>query len=175
MKKQEAFPSSYLNKEDLPAPPGTKHATVEDVRIETMPSGDKEEKPVMYFANGLKPMVLNGTNWDIMAEAYGPESNSWRGKPIELYIDPNVMYGGKRIGGVRVRTNGLVPTWSLQEALDACGSAGVDKEQLKAAITDAGGTGWNAARDTPIAQQLIAAASPSTVEHQPVDESDIPF
>ena len=175
MKKQEAFPSSYLNKEDLPAPPGTKHATVEDVRIETMPSGDKEEKPVLYFANGLKPMVLNGTNWDIMADAYGPESNDWRGKPIELYVDANVMYGGKRIGGIRVRTNGAVITWSLQVALDECGSAGVDKDQLKAAITAVGGTGWNAGRDTPIAMRLIAAASPSTQAHPPVDEDDIPF
>ena len=176
MKRTDAFPSSYLKQEDLPRPPGTMHATIEDVRTETMPSDDKAEKPVMYFANGsTKPMVLNGGNWDLLEAAYGEDSDSWRGKPIELYVDPNVMYAGRRTGGIRVRIASNGTGWMLQQALDACGAAGVDKEQLKAAITEAGGTGWNAARDTPIAQRLIAAASPSIQEHAPIDESDIPF
>ena len=174
MKRSDAFPSSYLKQEDLPRPPGTMHATIEDVRTETMPSDDKAEKPVMYFAkDSAKPMVLNGGNWDLLEAAYGEDSDGWRGKPVELYVDPNVMYAGRRTGGIRVRISDNGTGWGLQEALEACGAAGVDKEQLKAAIAEAGGTGWNAARDTPIAQRLIAAASPSV--HESISDDDIPF
>ncbi len=176
MKRSDAFPSSYLKQDDLPRPPGTMHATIEDVRTETMPSDDKAEKPVMYFTSDtFKPMVINGGNWDLLEAAYGVDSDDWRGKPVELYVDPNVMYAGRRTGGIRVRISSNSTVWGLQEALDACVVAGVDKQQLKAAITEVGGTGWNAARDMPIAQRLIAAASPSTVEHEPVAEDDIPF
>ena len=181
MKRTDAFPSSYLKQEDLPRPPGTMHATIEDVRTETMPSDDKAEKPVMYFANGsTKPMVLNGGNWDLLEAAYGEDSDSWRGKPIELYVDPNVMYAGPRTGGIRVRiSNNNTQTWTLQVALEACGLAGVTKEELVEEIKKGGGSGWNPARDTPTAKRLIEVASPSMAAdqtgHQPVDDSEIPF
>ena len=104
MKRTDAFPSSYLKQEDLPRPPGTMHATIEDVRTETMPSDDKAEKPVMYFANGsTKPMVLNGGNWDLLEAAYGEDSDRWRGKPTELSVHPHVMYAGRPTCGIRAR------------------------------------------------------------------------
>ena len=178
MKRSDAFPSSYLAKDDLPQPPGTARGTIEDVRIETMPGDNKDEKPVMYFKNGsLKPFVLNQTNWTIIEEVYGDDSDNWRGQTIELYVDPNIMFAGKRTGGVRVRVSGMMnpgpDTWTLQEALDRCGQAGVDKEQLKAACVEGGFKGWNPAGCTPIAQRLIREASPSV--HEPVREEDIPF
>lgn len=177
MKRGDAFPTSYLSQDDLPAPPGTAHAVIEDVRTETMP-GDDGEKPVMYFqGDTLKALVMNQTNWQIIEASYGDESDNWRGKQIELYIDPNVMYAGKRTGGVRVRipaspTVAAQPGWTLEEALAHCDSAGISKDKLKAAITAAGGNGWNPQRDTPIAEGLIRDAQPST---EPMDEADIPF
>lgn len=187
MKRSDAFPSRYLSQNNLPQPPGSTHTMIEDVRVETMPSEGKEEKPVMYFSTGtcvdtgqpLTPLIVNSGNWDQLATAYGDESDGWRGKPVELYIDPNVMYAGRRTGGIRVRLNGALPTWDLKQALEACGLAGVTKEELKAEIVKAGHTGWNPARDTPVAKRLIQEASPSMVAdqpvHQPVDEEDIPF
>lgn len=179
MHKSDAFPSTYLKQEDLPRPPKTVEALIEDVRIETMP-GDSDEKPVMYFANGdLKPMILNATNWEIIESVLGEESDRWRGQPIELYVDPNVMYAGKRTGGIRVRCNGAVPTtWPLARALEECSKHGVDVNDLRAEITAAGGTGWNPERDTPIVKRLLAAATegtPAVQEHAPVSEDDIPF
>ena len=188
MKRSDAFPNRYLNQSNLPQPPGSTHTQIEDVRIETMPSEQKDEKPVMYFSGGtcidtgnpLTPMVVNSGNWDECEKFYGANSDNWRGKPIELYIDPNVTYAGKRTGGIRIRiSSNNSQTWTLQQALEACGLAGVTKEELVEEIKKGGGSGWNPARDTPTAKRLIEVASPSMAAdqtgHQPVDDSEIPF
>lgn len=107
MKRSDAFPSRYISKEDVATPI---RATIDTVRFDTI-KGDTadEDKPVIYFRDGVKPMILNNTNWMTIEDAYGPESDNWTGKTIELYCDPGVMFGGKRVGGVRVRVpNGAV-------------------------------------------------------------------
>ena len=188
MIRSDAFPNRYLNQNNLPQPPGSTHTVIEDVRIETMSDEKKGEKPVMYFSVGtcidtgkpLTPMVINGGNWDEFEKFYGANSDNWRGKTVELYIDPNVMYGGKRTGGIRIRiSSNNSQTMTLQQALDACGLAGVTKEELVDEIKKGGGSGWNPARDTPTAKRLIEVASPSMAAdqtgHQPVDDSEIPF
>ena len=105
MKRSEAFPSRYLGKDDLPQPPGSMAATIQDVRMESIESdGRNVDKAVMYFASKeMKPLITNTTNFMACEEAYGDDSDNWAGKPIELYVDPGVMYAGKRVGGVRVR------------------------------------------------------------------------
>ena len=182
MKRTDAFPSSYLKQDDLPRPPGILNVTIQDVRMETMPGQEKDEKPVMYFAgDGTKPMVLNNGNWETIGIVYGDDSDAWRGKPVELYVDPNVTFAGRRTGGIRVRvgSSNNAQTWTLQQALEACGLAGVTKEELVEEIKKGGGSGWNPARDTPTAKRLIEVASPSMAAdqsgHEPVDDSEIPF
>ncbi len=101
MKRSDAFPSRYISKDDVMNPIT---ATIDTVRFDTI-KGDNgdEDKPVVYFRDGVKPMILNNTNWMAIEDAYGPESDAWTGKAIEMYCDPGVMFGGKRVGGVRVR------------------------------------------------------------------------
>lgn len=43
------------------------------------------------------------TNREILKAAYGSASGAWRGKEVGFFIDPTVMYGGKAVGGVRIR------------------------------------------------------------------------
>jgi len=51
-----------------------------------------------------KPMVLNSTNGQMIAKITGSEeSEKWNGFKIVLYDDPNVSFGGKLVGGIRVR------------------------------------------------------------------------
>ena len=109
MKVGAMFPSNYLKAEDI----GNKKITVTmaKVELETMPQGDKEEKPVLYFRNGKKGLVLNVTNASTIAEAYGDETDGWKGKPIVLYVDKNVQYAGKRVSGIRV----MVPVAQVAE------------------------------------------------------------
>lgn len=67
---------------------------------------DEELKAVMYFEEFEKPLVLNSTNGQIIAKITGIEEDierNWIGKKIVLYNDPNVSFGGKVTGGIRVR------------------------------------------------------------------------
>ena len=188
MKRSDAFPSSYLGKDDLPAPPGTLAATIADVRMETIGQGNEsEDKPVMYFSDQQKPLIVNGGNWDTCEQAFGADSAAWADKKIEMYIDPNVMYGGRRVGGIRMRVlnneNGKgtpfistpagpvkepMVTWTVEEMKEQATRAGVELTSIRDAIAATGGSGWNPDRDTPVAQGIIATANE-------IDPDDIPF
>ena len=171
MKKGDAFPSTYLGKDDLHEP---MTATIADVRLEEI-SGDRgstEDKPVMSFDNGMKSLIVNTTNWNTLEAAYGEDTDDWRGQPVELYVDPGVVYAGKRVGGVRVRvpSNGrkAAPAaggeaWTLKEAIAKAAAAGIEQVELVARLKDAGRSGWNPQRDTPFVKGLIS------------DNEEIPF
>ena len=48
--------------------------------------------------------VLNITNMLNCQKILGSEnSDDWLGESIELYVDPNVSFKGKTVGGIRVR------------------------------------------------------------------------
>jgi hypothetical protein len=102
MKRSEAFPTKYLSKDDIQQPTA---GVIAHVANETLGQGqDQEVKPVISFTgDNLKPMVCNGTNWDILESLYGDDSDNWIGKRVEIWVDPNVMFGGKRTGGLRFR------------------------------------------------------------------------
>jgi len=161
MKRSQAFPSTYLSKDDVQTP---RVGIIDKVDMATLKSEHgEEEKPVMHFRGGnLKPMILNNTTWLACEAAYGDDSDLWRGKPVEVYHDPNVMFGAKKVGGVRLR----IPTqrqdvagnghlWTLAQAITACEAGGVSKQELIAAIRAKGRTNWLPERDMPLAQQLI--------------------
>lgn len=106
MKINQAFPSKYLSKEDVKEP---KVCVIESVAIDELDGDDgKENKPTVYFSNEVKPLILNRVNWMTIADLYGEDSDTWKGNSIEAYCDPSIMFGAKRVGGVRVRkpTNG---------------------------------------------------------------------
>jgi hypothetical protein len=64
----------------------------------------EEQKFVLYFFEDINPMVLNWTNIQLCAKATGTENpQEWNGKKIVLFNDPNVSFGGKLIGGIRIR------------------------------------------------------------------------
>lgn len=103
MKMSEMFPGKWLKKEDVPAPVTAtiSRVTREEVNAD---NGGKEMKVVLAFAEpNLKPMILNVGNAVALTELYGDDSDHWLGKRVEVYTDPNVMFGGKRIGGLRLR------------------------------------------------------------------------
>lgn len=73
----------------------------ENVAKENEPA---DMKYAMSFTNHEKPMVLNNTNAQIIAQILkSEETDNWVGKQIVLYDDPNVSFGGKLVGGIRVR------------------------------------------------------------------------
>lgn len=64
----------------------------------------EEHKWCVSFDEVEKPMVLNSTNGQIIAQIVkSEETDTWPGHKIVLYDDPNVSFGGKLVGGIRVR------------------------------------------------------------------------
>jgi len=163
MKATDFFQSKYLRKEDLSGPAVL---TIAQVRGE-MIDGDngKEQKAVLQFTDArFKPMIVNKGNWITLAETYGDDSDHWHGKPVEVYVDPSVMYGGKRVGGLRVRVpsgGGLAPAWDFARAVTEAAPFGITRDSIVAAIKSKGGAGWNPARDTPMVQAMIRESQQS--------------
>lgn len=63
---------------------------------------------VLHFADkAVKPLVLNVTNRRVLVSAFGDDDVNWRGRQIEVYVNPDVTNSqGEITGGLRVR----VPT-----------------------------------------------------------------
>lgn len=56
------------------------------------------------FHEQEKPMVLNSTNAQLIAQITGQEdTDNWAGHKVVLYDDPSISFGGKLVGGIRVR------------------------------------------------------------------------
>jgi hypothetical protein len=64
---------------------------------------DSEQRWIMWFNELKKGMRLNVTTLRIFEAAYGDDSDRWIGRRVQLYWDPTVQFGGKLVGGVRVR------------------------------------------------------------------------
>jgi hypothetical protein len=100
MRKDEAFPGKYLKAADVKANPIT--AKISYVEMETVGQGkDQKEKPVLYFEDLDRPLVLNSTNWDAIADVLGDESDNWAGHKIKLF-SVRTQYAGKPTDGIRV-------------------------------------------------------------------------
>lgn len=95
--------SQFLKKEDVGAGllVTIKDCTQENVAL---PGAPEELKWALHFNELEKPLILNQTNGGIIQSILGSaESDDWIGKKIVLYTDPNVSFGGKITGGIRVR------------------------------------------------------------------------
>jgi hypothetical protein len=71
------------------------HVDMEDV-------GDTDKKPVLYFNGKDKGVVLNKTNSRVITNAYGDDTEAWRGKPLILY-PAMVDFRGDMVEAIRVR------------------------------------------------------------------------
>lgn len=103
MKTSEMHPSNYITKDDVGKGllVTVKGLVLRNVAQEEDPP---EKKWCLLFQELDKPFVLNITNINLCQEAFGSDdTDDWIGKRLVLYVDPNVMYAGKRRGGIRVR------------------------------------------------------------------------
>jgi len=177
MKRSDAFPSRFLGKDNIEGPT---RVIIDDVRLEEI-SGDHgdEDKPVMFFRDDeIKPMILNNTNWQVIEGSYGEDTDDWRGHEIEIYVDPGIMFGKKRVGGLRIRipsSGGAKPstgTWTWEQALDNAAAAGLDKETLIAKMKEHGLKAYNSSL-TGIVKEIIEAAGEQQADDD--DDESIPF
>ena len=65
---------------------------------------EPEYRWCLNFQQLDKPMTLNSTNGQMIAAITGSEDfDDWIGKNIVLYRDPNISFGGRVVGGIRIR------------------------------------------------------------------------
>ena len=92
----DEFFGSYLKTEDIK---DEMSVTVKEVKVEKLGREEKaESKPVVYFDELDKGLALNKVNSEALAElANSREIEEWTGVKCILYVDKNVMFGGKRV------------------------------------------------------------------------------
>lgn len=189
--RAQAFPSNYMSKEDVQTPVVAHIADVYQDEIQG--EGGKETKAIMKFREPhLKPMILNNINWTSCEVAYGFNTDSWIGKPVEIYFDPNVMFGAKRVGGVRIRIQTAQsfnhtpapshPLWTLDEAVAAAARVGISRDQILTSLKTMGFKGWTPATCSPVVQAMIDAKANEgqsfetvTAGNAPLDDDEVPF
>ena len=104
----------YLKRESVSAE-GDTHTVIKCVEEEiNSADGGSETKWILYLSD-LKPLIMNATNIRRAVAAFGDDSetNNWQGKRIVVFDDASVEYGGKVVGGVRLRA---VPAKSKSKA-----------------------------------------------------------
>ena len=96
-----AFPSKYVKAADLN---GKSHTvTIRVCVLEELGQGaEKEQKPVLYFHKAQKGLVLNKTNANTIAKAYGGDTVAWEGRPVEIF-PTEVEFRGQMVDGIRLR------------------------------------------------------------------------
>lgn len=103
-KIHEMVDSKYLRKEDLDGEVIVTIAKIGQGNV-AMDDQPEEKKWMIRFKEFPKPMVLNSTNIQLLAKACSSDdTDDWLGKEVILYVDDNVSFGGKLVGGIRVKS-----------------------------------------------------------------------
>lgn len=67
-------------------------------------NGEKEIKPVLYFEEDIKPLILNKTNMKAIEKANDtPYLEEWEGCPVVLCVQKVSSFGGDIVDAVRIR------------------------------------------------------------------------
>jgi len=95
--------SKYLTKDDVGDGVLVTITKLEQQNV-ALDNEPEETKWIMHFKEFSKGLVLNWTNIQLTAKATGSEeTDDWPSKKIVLYTDENVSFGGKLVGGIRIR------------------------------------------------------------------------
>lgn len=102
MTSLDKYFGNFLKVEDVE---GETEAIVESVVPQEIESEDgSKQKLVIRFEGFDKPLALNRTNAEAMAEITGTrEVEDWVGARVCLFVDKSVTFHGKKVGGVRIK------------------------------------------------------------------------
>jgi hypothetical protein len=95
----------YLKAETLKMN-GPMEFTIEDVEVSEFKdekTGKLMKKLVVNVGDDEPRVLLNAANTKALIEAFSDETDTWVGNTFEAFFDPNVMFGTKKTGGMRVR------------------------------------------------------------------------
>jgi len=98
--KAVAFPSRFWKAADLP--PGGLVLKIAKSQLEKV-GQDQKEKYCLYFKGQDKQLVVNSTNWDLIADFCGADSDIWPGKDVVLVPDKTPFGAKGMVDCIRVR------------------------------------------------------------------------
>ena len=88
--------SDQINAEDFLAGPGV--FTIDDVSI-----SPGTEQPVSIKLAGEKRVWRPCKSMSrVLVSAWGPDARQYLGRSVRLFCDPNVTWGGMKVGGIRI-------------------------------------------------------------------------
>ena len=89
--------SDQLNADDLIAGPIT-------IKITQVKGSDDPDQPVSvcFEGDGGKPYKPCKSMRRVFVHCWGPDGKSYPGRRVTLYRDENVMFGGIKVGGIRI-------------------------------------------------------------------------
>lgn len=125
----QAFPSAFLKADDFLSGPQT--LTIKEVNLRHE-FNDGSSKPVIEFGDG-KSLVCNKTNWNIVIEMYGRDTDKWIGKPLSL-MRTMVDFQGKRTPAIRINPTSA-PTQATSGAPSSNGHSAPQEDPRKASAT----------------------------------------
>jgi hypothetical protein len=64
---------------------------------------EPEYRWIVKWQEFAKPMVINATNIKRLFKYLGDDTDQWKGGNVILYVDPDIEFGGKVVGGLRVK------------------------------------------------------------------------
>jgi hypothetical protein len=102
----QAYGSKFLSAADVGTRKiRTRIAKVRKAELRVI-DGTKRVKFVLHFEDIDKPMVLNATNKNELVKRLGRNPAKWIGALVGIFVDPEVEFGGKTVGGLRLRVLG---------------------------------------------------------------------
>lgn len=131
--------SKYLRKEDVREDTVVTIRKFGQVNV-AMDDQPEELKWAVKFDEFKKVMVLNSTNIQTLAKACGSDNtDDWVGHKVILWVDENVQFQGKLIGGLRFRRRGAPSAATMMDEPQAA-NAPLNKPQTPSLAERGGGS-----------------------------------
>ena len=106
MDVREFLGGSYLKAVDVTQPMSV---TIRDASREVVGQGQQQEtKIVVYFSEVQKGVVCNKTNLGALVQAFGADTEHWKGQRVELYRD-TCLFQGRSTDCLRLRAAPITP------------------------------------------------------------------
>ena len=105
----EAFGSRFLGVVDVGDKKIRTKICGKKEEVEDRKTGKLKKKIVVFFESIDKGLILNGVNRETLEIAFGKKPADWLNAIVGIFVDPNVMFGGLKKGGVRLRLRVLTP------------------------------------------------------------------
>ena len=184
--------SRFLKQEDVKQyGAGGVILTIQSVEIQNVGFDDKLElKPVVtWMDEGVKPMVLNITNWQYMKMALGCDDDTdsadlW-GRKVIVWADPSIKFQGRITGGLVIKPQQIenpvpqaapvaptAPTGAIPSAGAMPAATGAPAPTIDQAVAQ-GQQALDAAAPRPPAGAIPAPGH--QVTREPGSDDDIPY